>query len=78
LATPHHTVPTKCRSRWADAAALGYAPRLLGSLSTPVIREEIHEGDDREDYDRDDRHESEDESEDDDEDRERLRRRGDP
>src|SRR6266566_5043201 len=53
----------------SGASALGYAPQGE-SLSAPGIREEIRKGDQREDYDRDDRHELEDEREDDHENRE--------
>jgi len=37
----------------SGASALGYAPQE-GSLGAPGVREEVHEGDDREDYDRND------------------------
>lgn len=52
--------------------------RKEGSLGPPSVREEIREGDEREDYDRNDGHELEDEGKDDHEDRERLRGSRDP
>jgi hypothetical protein len=70
-----------CKFRSQTPTAAGWrhlATPHRGSLGVPGVREEIHKGDDREGYDRDDRHELEDEGEDDDEDCERLRRRGDP
>ena len=70
LATP----PLTCASvgRCADSAGEHLATPHRVDLGAPVIREEIHEGDDREDYDRDDRDEPEDESRGRHEDRERL------